>query len=92
MDETDVESAVQRSPHFCAIVLDGVFTNRGIGKTPVFRPIPPPTDADIAKLARNLRNRIVGLLLRRGVKAGLWARAAVLHHDLATEFAEPAQA
>ena len=29
-------------------------------------PIPPPTDADVAKLAGNLRNRIVGLLLRRG--------------------------
>jgi hypothetical protein len=57
------------SPHFHAIVLDGVYSDLGPGRTPAFHAIDPPTDADIAHLVRTVRNRVRTLLRKRGLLA-----------------------
>ena len=46
------DSALRLSPHYHAIVLDGVFTDLGPGRAPRFWPIDPPTDEDVARLVR----------------------------------------
>lgn len=63
------DSALRVSPHFHAIVLDGVFTDLGAGRTPRFCPIDPPTDEDVARLVRTIRNRVRTLLQRHGLLA-----------------------
>ena len=57
------------SPHYHAIVLDGVYTNLGPGRTPRFCPIDPPTDEEVARLVRTVRNRVRSLLRHRGLLA-----------------------
>jgi hypothetical protein len=64
------DSALRVSPHYHAVVLDGVFTDLGLGCTPRFCPIDPPTDEDVARLVRAIRNRVRTLLRRRGLLAG----------------------
>jgi hypothetical protein len=59
------DSALRVSPHFHAIVLDGVFTDLGPGRTPRFCAIAPPTDDDVARLVRTIHGRVRSLLRRR---------------------------
>jgi hypothetical protein len=63
------DSALRVSPHYHAIVLDGVYTNLGPGRTPRFCPIDPPTDEEVARLVRTVRNRVRSLLRHRGLLA-----------------------
>jgi hypothetical protein len=63
------DSALRLSPHFHAIALDGVFARLGRGRTPTFHPIDPPSDADVARLVRTVRNRVRTLLRGRGLLA-----------------------
>ncbi len=50
--------------HFHTLVLDGVYA-RDPGRGLRFRPLPPPTDAEIERIARKLVRRLERLLERR---------------------------
>ena len=50
-------SALDLSPHFHALVLDGVYTFPG-GKKPVFHPTPSPRDEDVARVAAATFRRV----------------------------------
>jgi hypothetical protein len=52
--------------HFHALVLDGVYTRATPEAAPVFHPLPPPTDAEIATLLERVHARVQKLLRRRG--------------------------
>jgi hypothetical protein len=58
-------SALNLNVHFHALVLDGVYTCESPWADPVFHPLAPPTDEDVANLCRTIRNRV--LLERRGL-------------------------
>ena len=52
--------------HMHTLVLDGVFVAEPDGQL-VFHPAPPPTDAEVAQVASQVRRRIGRLLRRRGI-------------------------
>jgi hypothetical protein len=52
--------------HFHALIFDGVYTRATPQARPVFYPLPPPTDADIAALLTRRHRRVRRLLARRG--------------------------
>jgi hypothetical protein len=52
--------------HFHAFIFDGVYTRASPTARPVFRRLPPPTDADIATLLARVERRVRRLLVRRG--------------------------
>ena len=58
-------SALQLSPHFHAIIPDGVFveTDGAVG----FLQVPPPTPEDVASLVQRLARRLAKLLRQRGL-------------------------
>jgi hypothetical protein len=60
-------SALNLNVHFHALVLDGVTTCESPWADPVFHPLAPPTDEDVANLCRTIRNRVLRLLERRGL-------------------------
>ena len=59
-------SALNLNLPFHALVLDGVYTRTTPDAAPVFHPLPPPTDAEIATLLERLHARVHRLLRRRG--------------------------
>ena len=59
-------SALNLNLPFHALVLDGVSTRATPDAAPVFHPLPPPTDAEIATLLERLHARVQRLLRRRG--------------------------
>ena len=63
-DETVVTFSLNL--HFHALVLDGVSTRATPDAAPVFPPLSPPSDAEIATLLERLRARAQTLLRRRG--------------------------
>jgi len=60
-------SALNLNVHFHALVLDGVYTCESPWANPVFHPLAPPTDEEMAKLCRTVRDRVLRLLRRRGL-------------------------
>jgi hypothetical protein len=58
--------ALNANVHFHALLFDGVYTRATPQARPVFHPLPPPTDADIAALLTRLHRRVRRLLARRG--------------------------
>ncbi|HEY0096923.1 MAG TPA: transposase zinc-binding domain-containing protein, partial [Archangium sp.] len=58
-------SALQVTPHFHSLVPDGVFVPREGGVC--FEPLPPPTQAEVERLLRVVRHRVLRLLEKRGV-------------------------
>lgn len=60
-------SALNLNVHFHAMVLDGVYTADGPLARPVFHPAPELKDEEVERLVRTVRERIVRLLVRRGV-------------------------
>ncbi|MFY0528755.1 transposase [Archangium gephyra] len=57
-------SALQVTPHFHSLVPDGVFVPREGGVC--FEPLPPPTQAEVERLLRVVRHRVLRLLEKRG--------------------------
>ncbi len=57
-------SALQVTPHFHALVPDGVFVPQEGGVR--FEPLPPPTQAEVERLLRGVRHRVLRLLEKRG--------------------------
>jgi hypothetical protein len=55
--------------HYHTLVLDGVFVRDDAGEA-VFRPLPPPTDADVARILGTIARRVRRLLARRGLLPG----------------------
>jgi hypothetical protein len=61
------DSALRLNPHFHALFVDGVFTvPSGAGRA-VFHPLPPPSDADLARVAARIFRRTLALLRERGL-------------------------
>ncbi len=58
------DSALRLNLHFHALFLDGVFAPGSEGM--VFRPLPRPTDEDIARLTGQVHDRVLRFLGRRG--------------------------
>jgi hypothetical protein len=52
--------------HYHTLVLDGVFVREEAGEA-VFHPLPPPTDADVARSLGTIARRVRRLLARRGL-------------------------
>ena len=57
-------SALQVTPHFHSLVPDGVFVPWEGGVR--FEPLPPPTQAEVEKLLKVVRHRVLRLLEKRG--------------------------
>ncbi len=57
--------ALNLNVHFHSLVLDGVYVEGPEGVR--FRPLPPPSDAEIERVARGLARRLMRLLERRGL-------------------------
>ncbi|HEX8700230.1 MAG TPA: transposase zinc-binding domain-containing protein, partial [Myxococcaceae bacterium] len=57
-------SALQVTPHFHSLVPDGVFVPQEGGVR--FEPLPPPTQAEVKRLLRGVRHRVLRLLEKRG--------------------------
>jgi hypothetical protein len=57
-------SALQVTPHFHSLVPDGVFVPWEGGVR--FEPLPPPTQAEVERLLRVVRHRVLRLLEKRG--------------------------
>jgi hypothetical protein len=60
-------SDLRVNPHFHTVVLDGVYLEPGDDQALSFIETPKPTDADIKQLTENVAQRVIRLLLRRGV-------------------------
>jgi len=58
--------ALNLNVHFHSLVLDGVYARDGEGRL-LFHPLPPPEDAEIERVARQLARLIQRLLARRGL-------------------------
>jgi Putative transposase/Transposase zinc-binding domain len=57
-------SALQVTPHFHSLVPDGVFVPQESGVR--FEALPPPTQAEVERLLRAVRQRVLRLLEKRG--------------------------
>ena len=75
-------SALQVTPYFHSLVPDGVFVPQVGGVR--FEPLPPPTQAEVERLLRVVRHRVLRLLFRR--VAGVARDAALVGADRATVF------
>jgi len=62
-------SAVDLSPHFHALVLDGVYSFP-VGRKPAFHPVPAPTDEDVAQVVVAVFRRLERKLVEREPSAG----------------------
>ncbi len=60
--------ALNLNVHFHSLVVDGVYARDAEGRLR-FHPLPPPDDAEVARLAREIARRIGRLLERRGLHA-----------------------
>jgi hypothetical protein len=58
--------ALNFDPHLHSLALDGIYVEDGSGE-PVFRRVPPPSDAEVARVADRVHLRVVKLLERRGL-------------------------
>ena len=58
--------ALNLNLHFHSLVLDGVYLE-GTDGSPRFRPLPPPSDAEVERITRTLARRLQRLLERRGL-------------------------
>jgi hypothetical protein len=56
----------RHSPGANIVALDGIYVENGSGE-PVFRRVPPPSDAEVARVADRVHRRVVRLLVRRGL-------------------------
>ncbi len=61
--------ALNLNVHFHSLVLDGTYAEAPFGPCR-FRPLPPPEDAEVARVVRQVARRIARLLERRGLGLG----------------------
>jgi hypothetical protein len=59
--------SVNLNPHFHSLILDGVYVSRVSCEAPRFHPLPPPTDAEVARITSAITRRVEKLLVRRGL-------------------------
>ncbi len=58
--------ALQISPHFHSVVMDGIFAANANGK-PEFHELPPLEDSDVLRVATRIAEKVEALLKRRGL-------------------------
>jgi hypothetical protein len=58
--------ALNLNVHFHSLLLDGVYALDADG-SPRFHPLPPPTDAEVERVTRQVAKKLVRLLERRGL-------------------------
>ncbi|NWG14819.1 MAG: transposase, partial [Acidobacteria bacterium] len=58
--------ALNLDPHFHVLALDGIYVVDGRGE-PLFRRVPPPSDAEVARVADRLHRRVAKLMEKRGL-------------------------
>ena len=58
--------ALNLDPHFHTLALDGIYVEGGRGEL-VFRHVPPPSDAEVARVADRVRRSVARLMERRGL-------------------------
>jgi hypothetical protein len=73
--------ALNLDPHFHTLALDGIYVESGRDQL-VFQHVPPPSDAEVARVADRVQHRVARLLERRGMgpQADL-GEADALWHD-----------
>jgi hypothetical protein len=67
-------------PHLHSLVLDGIYVEGDRGQL-VFRHVPPPTDAEVARVADRVHRNIARLMERRGLGAQTDPGEDTLRHD-----------
>jgi len=60
-------SDLRLNPHFHVLQLDGVYVEQDGEQAPLFVETPSPTDDDIKSITENVAERVIRLLVRRGV-------------------------
>jgi hypothetical protein len=60
------DSGLRLNVHFHVLALDGVYVRSAAGAPPVFHALPPPTEAEVALVARRTALRAQKVLLRHG--------------------------
>ena len=60
-------SDLRLNPHFHVMQLDGAYVEQGGDQTPLFIETPRPSDDDIKRLTETVAERVIRLLVRRGV-------------------------
>ena len=82
-------SALQLTPHFHTLGMDGVYDIGGNPDRARFHPLEPPTENDVDRLVNRVRARVLSTLVRRGV---LSIRDEAFLEPDALSFEEPAMA
>jgi hypothetical protein len=59
--------SINANLHFHSLVLDGVYTRKAAGATPVFQATDPPSESELADILTTVRVKIRRLLQRRGL-------------------------
>jgi hypothetical protein len=58
--------SINLNPHFHSLLLDGVYVSFLPYEAPRFRPLPPPTDEEVARITATIARRVAKLLVREG--------------------------
>ena len=73
--------ALNLDPHFHTLALDGIYVESGKGEL-VFQRVPPPSDAEVARVAERVHRNVARLLERRGLGPQACSdEADTLSHD-----------
>jgi hypothetical protein len=59
--------SINLNPHFHSLILDGVYVSSVPFEAPRFHPLPPPTDAEVARITAAIARRVEKLLVQRGL-------------------------
>jgi hypothetical protein len=59
--------SINLNPHFHSLILDGVYVSSVPFEAPRFHPLPPPTDAEVARITAAIARRVEKLLAQRGL-------------------------
>lgn len=72
--------ALNLDPHFHTLALDGIYVEGGRGQL-VFRHVPPPGDAEVARVADRVQRSVARLMERRGLGPQADPGEDTLRHD-----------
>jgi hypothetical protein len=59
--------SINLNPHLHSLILDGVYVSSVPYEVPRFHPLPPPTDAEVARITAAIARRVEKLLLQTGL-------------------------
>jgi hypothetical protein len=59
--------SINLNPHIHSLILDGVYVSPVPYEAPRFHPLPPPTDAEVARITAAIARRVEKLLMQRGL-------------------------